>query len=227
MIKIQDELENLKHFSDKDFSFQIQDMINSALAIMEDCFEINKSCYETCDGLQVLETYTKHKKKSKVALILEKYNSIQNLLQQCISEINHLQERLKQCARYLKEIQNKLIESNELVCFKCEGEGESVKTKYVRERDSSPQPYLERIPCKYCDGTGKIGIDSETKKEVSNFIQNAKSIHRRFELQKDTLTNYVKEYKIPLLEGYYEIENIFPEENSKKKKIQKPLSKYY
>ena len=44
MIKIQDELEKLKHFSDKDFAFQIQDMINSALAIMEDCFKINKIC---------------------------------------------------------------------------------------------------------------------------------------------------------------------------------------
>ena len=119
MIKIQDELEKLKHFSDKDFAFQIQDMINSALAIMEDCFKINKICYELCDGLQVLETCTKHKKKSKVALILVKYDSIQNLLQQCNSEINRLQERLKECARYLKEIHNKLTDSNDLVCFKC------------------------------------------------------------------------------------------------------------
>ena len=227
MLTIQDELEHLKHFSEKNFSFQIQDMINSALAIMEDCLEITKICYEMCDGLQVLETYTKHRKKSKVALILVKYDSIQNLLQQCNSEINHFKERLKESVRYLKEIQNKLIDSNELVCFKCEGEGESVKTKYVRERGSSPQPYIERIPCKYCDATGKIEIDSETKKELSNFIQNAKSIHRRFEVQKNTLTNYVKEYNIPSLEGYNETESIFPEEKSETKKIQKPLSTYY
>jgi len=227
MLKIQDELENLKHFSDKSFPFQIQDMINSTLAVIEDCLEINKICYEMCDGLQVLETFTKHKNKSKVGQILAKYDSIQNLLQQSNSEINHFQERLRECARFLKDIQNKLIESNELVCFKCEGEGESVKTKYVRERGSSPQPYLARIPCKYCDGTGKIEIDSETKKELSNFIQNAKPINRRFGLQKNTLTNYVKEYSIPLLEGYNEIETIFPEENSKTKKIQKPMSTYY
>ena len=227
MLTIQDELEKLKHFSEKDFAFQIQDLINSALAIMEDCLEINKKCYEMCDGLQVLETYTKHKKKNKVALILEKHSSIQKLLQQCNSEIYHFQERLKESARYLKEIQNKLIDSSELVCFKCEGAGECIKTKYVRERGSSPQPYQERVPCKYCNGTGKIEIKSETKKELSNLIQNAKPIQRRLQLQKGTLTNYVKEYKIPSLEGYYEIENIFPEENSDKKKIQKPLSKYY
>ena len=223
MLTIQDVLENLKHFSDISFPFQIQDIINSTLAVIEDCLEINKNCYEMCNGLQVLETYTKHKKKSKVALILVKYDSIQNLLQQCNSEINHFQEKVKQCASSLKEIQNKLIEFNELVCFKCEGEGESVKTKYIRERGSSPQPYMERIPCKYCDGTGKIQIDSETKKELSNFIQKAKPIHKRLQVQKNTLRNYIKEYEIPSLEGYYEIEGIFPEENSKTKKIQKPL----
>ena len=227
LLKIQEQLQKLKQFSDKDFAFQIQDMINSALAIMEDCFEFNKKCFEMCDGLQVLETYSKRMKKSKVALILEKYDSIQNLLQQCKSEIKHLQEKVTQCATLLKEMQNKLIESNELVCFKCEGEGESVKTKYVRERGTSPQPYIERIPCKYCDGNGKIEVDSETKKELSSFIQNAKSIHGRFDLQRKTLTNYVKEYKIPSLEGYYEIEDIFPEEKPDTKKNQKPLSTYY
>ena len=221
--RIQAELEKLKQFSEKEFTFQIQDKINSTLAIIEDCLEKNISCYEMCDGLQVLETYNKHKNKSKVEKILSKYNSIENLLKQCNFEINHFHKRLEECGSYLKQIQNVVIDSTELICYKCEGEGETVKTKYIRERGSSPQPYLEKIPCKYCNGTGKISLNHEIKKELSNFIQQAKPIHRRFELHKNTISDYVTEYKIPSLEGYDEIESIFPEEKNDGKTIQQQL----
>ena len=35
--KIEDELEQLKEFSEKDFPFQVQDMVNSTLALIDDC----------------------------------------------------------------------------------------------------------------------------------------------------------------------------------------------
>ena len=86
--KIQSELGNLKHFSDKDFPFQIQDKINSTLDVIENCLEKNKICYEMCDVLQIIETYNKHKNKSKVGLILRKYNSIRNLLKHNYEKIS-------------------------------------------------------------------------------------------------------------------------------------------
>jgi len=227
ILKIQDELKNLKQFSNKDFTFQIQDKINSTLAIIKDCLVENIICYEMFDELQVLETYNKHKNKSKVGLILRKYNSIKNLLNKCNLEINHFHNRLDEFGVYLKDIQNNLIESNELICHTCKGNGETIKTKYVRERGSSPQPYIKRIQCKNCNGTGKILLSPEIKNALLNFIQQAKPILRRFKVHKKTLSAYVMEYKIPSLEGYDKIESIFPEEDTGTKKIQKPLSTYY
>ncbi len=91
---LQDDFEKFREFSDNDFIFMIQDKINSTLAIVEDCLEIDNVCSEMCEALQILETYNKHKNKSKVGEILRKYSSIKNLLKQSGSEINNFHKRL-------------------------------------------------------------------------------------------------------------------------------------
>ena len=225
--RLQGDFEKLREFSKINFVFVIQDKINSTLAIVEDCLEINNVCFEMCGALQILETYNKHKNKSKVGQVLRKYGSTKNLLKQSSSEINSFHKRLLDCDQILKEIQNNLIESEYLVCEKCQGKGTTAKTKYARERGSPPQPILETKSCTTCKGTGKIVLDSETKQQLSDFIQHAKPIHKNFEIHKNTLNNYAIEYKTPSLQGYDEIENIFPEEKTKNKKTQQPLTKYY
>ena len=42
-----------------------------------------------------------------------------------------------------------------------------------------------------------------------------------------TLENYLSNYEIPSLEGYNEIESIFPEENPESKKAQQSLTEFF
>lgn len=224
--EIEDKLEKLKRFSENDYPFQIMDKVNSTLALLKDCCEKSKICYEMCTELQVLETYSKHKDKRKVRLVLEKYNSAEKLLQKCKLELEYFRKKLRQCEGYLKEIEDEVVRAENLVCNKCEGRGNLLKTKYVRERGSSPQPYTESITCDRCNGTGKILLDSELKKELSEFIQALKPIQTRFKIYQKTLENYLRAYEIPSLEGYDEIESIFPED-PESKKTQQSLSEFY
>ncbi len=225
--EIEGKLEKLKRFSENDYHFQIQDRVNSTLAIMDDCCERSRICYGMCSELQVLETYSKHQDKNKVRLVLEKHNSVENLLKESNSELDYFHKKLQQCEDYLKKIEDELIRPDELVCDKCKGRGNLLKTKYVRERGSSPQPYTESIKCNSCDGTGKILLDSELKKELSEFIQALKPIQIRFRVYEKTLENYLSDYEIPSLEGYNMIESIFPEEDPENKKTQQSLSEFY
>lgn len=41
------------------------------------------------------------------------------------------------------------------------------------------------------------------------------------------MIDYDKNYRIPSLDGYYEIENIFPEDPSDVKRVQQQLLDYY
>lgn len=224
--EIEDKLEKLKQFSENDYPFQIQDKVNSTLALLKDCCEKSRICYEMCNELQVLESYSEHKDKNKVRLVLEKHNSVENLLQESLSELKHFRKKLCHCGDYLKEIQDEYIRTEELVCNKCEGRGYLLKTKYVRERGSSPQPYTESITCDRCDGTGKTLLDSEPRKELSEFIQATKPIQTKFNIYIKTLENYLTNYEVPSLEGYNDIELIFPEENPESKKRQQALSEF-
>ena len=180
-----------------------------------------------CSELQVLETFSKHKDKKKVRFVLNKHDSVESLLKKSKAELKKFRNKLGQCGDYLEEIQDEVIRVEDLVCDKCEGRGNLLKTKYVRERGSSPQPYTESITCDRCDGTGKILLNSELKKELSEFIQALKPIQIRFRIYEKTLENYLSDYKIPSLEGYNEIEGIFPEEDPEIKKTQQSLSEFF
>ena len=70
-------------------------------------------------------------------------------------------------------------------------------------------------------------MNPEIKKELSKFIHHARALHKRFENHQKNISDYVKKYKIPSLEGYDEIESIFPKEQSDVKTVQQPLSEYY
>ncbi len=224
--EIEDKLEKLKRFSENDYPFQIMDKVNSTLALLKDCCEKSKICYEMCSELQVLETFSKHKDKKKVELVLKKHDSVESLLKKSKVELKNFRNKLGQCEDYLEEIQDEIVRAEDLVCDKCEGRGNLLKTKYVRERGSSPQPYTESITCDRCDGTGKILLDSELKKEISEFIQTLKPIQTRFKIYDNTLENYLSDYEIPFLDGYDEIEGIFPDD-PESKKTQQPLSEFY
>ena len=71
--KIEDELEKLKEFSEKDFPFQVQDKVNSILALIDDCSQKSGTCFKFYNELTVLETYSEHGDNKKVRLILEKW----------------------------------------------------------------------------------------------------------------------------------------------------------
>lgn len=225
--EIQDKLEILQLFSDRGFSFQAQDEIESTLATIKDCYERFLTCLELCKKLHILGTCNQHKNKNAIRLILSRYKSIRNLLKQSIEEVNNLDRRLEDCDSYLKKIQTDLIESRELICHKCEGVGRIFKNKYVRERGSSPQPFLQIFPCEYCNGSGKIVLNSGIKAELSKFIHHSNSLVEMFEKSKSRISNFLGEYKIPSLEGYNEIERIFPEDRLDVKAVQQQLSKYY
>ena len=137
---VKDDFEKIRLFSEKVFVFQVQDKVNSVLALLEDCFKANTLCSELCDNLQVLETYDKHKGKAKVRSVLVKFGSVEGLLKQCSSRIESFGEKLDETKIMLQEIQT-VIDSDELVCFKCQGKGYTNKTNYVRERGQPPQPY--------------------------------------------------------------------------------------
>jgi hypothetical protein len=224
--KIEDELEKLKQFSENDYPFQVQDMVNSTLGLIDDCSQKSRICYNFYYELTVLETYTKHGDKKKVRLVLEKHGSVEKLLRESNSELKDFHKKLRQCRDYLKEI-DEVISRDELVCDKCKGRGNLLKTRYVRERGSSPQPYTESIPCDRCDGKGKIRLDSELKRELLDFIQRIKPIKMRLKIYIITLQNYLRTCEIPSLDGYDEIEAIFPEEDPKSKKTQQPLSEFF
>ena len=54
--KIENELERLKEFFENDFPFQVQDMVNSTLSLIDDCSKKCRVCYNFYDKLTVLET---------------------------------------------------------------------------------------------------------------------------------------------------------------------------
>ena len=225
--EIEDKLEKLKRFSENDYSFQVMDKINSTLELLKDCCKKSKLSYEMCSELQIFESYSEHKDKKKVRLVLEKHGSAESLLQNCKLELKHFGEKLQLCGDYLEEIEDRIVRAKDLVCDKCEGRGYFLKTKYVRERGSSPQPYTEQISCDRCDGSGKIVLGSEVKEEIAEFIQALKPIKARFGVYVKTLENYLSNYAIPSLEGYNEIESIFPKENPESKKAQQSLSDFF
>ena len=225
--KIEDELERLKEFSEKDFPFQVQDKVNSVLALANDCSQKSRICFNFFDELTILETYNEHGDKNRVRLVLEKYGSVENLLKESNSELKDFQKKLRLCKDYLKRIDDEIISRHDLVCDKCEGKGNLFKTRYIRERGSSPQPYTESIVCDRCDGKGKILLDSELKRKLLDFIQRLKPIQMDLKIYIITLENYLKNYKIPTLQGIDEIELIFPEDNPKTKKTQQPLSGFF
>lgn len=226
IIEFEEELEKLKRFSEGDYPFQIQDKVNSTLALIDDCCQKSRICHNLYSELTVLETFSKHKDKKKVRLILEKHDSVKNLLRKSKLELKDFRKKLRRCQDYLKEIEDELIKHNKLVCGKCEGRGNLLKTKYVRERGSSPQPYTESNSCVRCDGTGIILLDSELKGELSEFIHTLKSIQTRFKIYEKSLENYLANYEVPSLEGYNDIELIFLEENLESKKRQQALSEF-
>jgi hypothetical protein len=225
--KIEDELEKLKRFSENDYPFQVQDKINSTLALIDDCRQKSRICYDLYSDLIVLETFSEHGDKKKVHLVLDKHDSVENLLRESNSELKDFRKKLRQTRDYLKQIDDEVIRRVELVCSKCEGRGNLLKTRYIRERGSSPQSYTESISCDRCDGTGKIVLDSEQKRELLDFIQRLKPIQMRLKIYVKTLENYLINYEIPSLEGYNEIEPIFNEDDPKSKKIQQPLSEFF
>jgi hypothetical protein len=225
--KIEDELENLKSFSENDYPFQVQDMLNSILALTDDCSQKSRICSNFYDNLTIFETFSKHEDKKKVRLILERHDSVENLLKEANRELKEFRDKLRLCRDYLKEINDKVISRDELICEKCEGKGNLLKTRYVRERGSSPQPYTESIDCDRCDGKGKILLDSELKRQLLDFIQRIKPIKMKLELYVKTLENYLGNYEIPSLNGYDEIELIFPEDDPKNKKTQQSLSEFF
>jgi hypothetical protein len=223
---IENELEKLKKFSEKDFPFQVQDKINSVLALIDDCSKKSRICYNFYDELTILETYSENGDKKRVRLILDKYGSIENLLKESSSELKDFRKKLHLCKDYLKRIDHEIIRRYDLVCDKCEGKGNLHKTMYVRERGSSPQPYTESIVCDRCQGKGRIILDSELKRKLLDFIQRLKPIQMKLKIYIITLENYLKNYKIPTLQGINEIELIFPEDDPKSKKTQQPISEF-
>jgi hypothetical protein len=224
--KIEDELEKLKEFSEKDYPFQVQDKVNSTLALIDDCSQKSRVCFNFYDDLNVLETYSEHGDKKRVRLILEKHGSVENLLRDSNSELMDFRKKLHLCRDCLKKIDDEIIRRHDLGCDKCEGKGHLLKTRYVRERGSSPQPYTESIACDRCDGKGKILLDSELKRKLLDFIHRLKPIQMRLKIYIITLENYLRNYEIPSLEGYDEIELIFPEDDPKSKKTQQSLSEF-
>ena len=48
--KIEDELEKLKEFYEKDYPFQVQDKVNSILALIGDCSQKSRICYNFYDA---------------------------------------------------------------------------------------------------------------------------------------------------------------------------------
>lgn len=225
--EIEDSLGKLKRFSEKDYPFQVQDRVNSAIAMIGDCSDKSRLCYGLFCELQVLETYAEHRDKKKVRLIMDEHGSVKNLLQESRVELNGFSKELLHFDCYLKKIQDELISVDELVCEKCEGRGNLLKTRYVRERGSTPQPYTESFTCSSCDGSGKIFMDSEIKKQLSEFIQDSKVIQMKLRIYKKTLENYLSCYTVPSLQGYDDIEPIFPEEDPNRKKTQQSLSEFY
>ena len=225
--EIEDKLEKLKRFSEDDYPFQVMDKVNSTLELLKDCCKKSKLSYEMCSELQIFESYREHKDKKKVRLVLEKHGSAESLLQNCKLELKLFGEKLQLCGDYLEEIEDGVVKAKDLVCSKCEGRGYFLKTKYVRERGSSPQPFTEQIACDRCDGSGKIVLGSEVKEEIADFIQALKPIKARFGVHVKTLENYLSNYTIPSLEGYNEIESIFPKENPESKKKQQSLSEFF
>ncbi len=224
--KIETELEKLKEFSEKDFPFQVQDMVNSTLALIDDCSKKCRVCYNFYDKLTMLETYSEHEDKKRVRLILQKHGSVENLLKESNLVLKDFREKLLLCRGYLKKIDDEIIRRHDLVCDKCEGKGNLHKTRYVRERGSSPQPIIESILCDRCEGKGKILLDSELKRKLLDFIARLKPIQMKLKIYNITLENYLKNYKIPTLQGINEIEPIFPEDDPKTKKTQQPLTTY-
>jgi len=224
---IEEKLETLKRFYEKDYSFQIMDQLNSTLALLKDCCEKSRLCYELCSQLQILENYSEHKDKKKVRLILKNHYSVENLLKESKAELKNFLKKLEQCENYLEQIQEDVVRVEDLVCDKCEGRGYLVKTKYIRERGSPPQPYTKHITCRRCGGSGKIMLNSELKKELTEFLQDFKPIKIKFKVYVNTLENYLSNYEIPPLDGIDDIETIFPEENPNSKKRQQSLSDFY
>jgi hypothetical protein len=225
--KIEEELEKLRHFSENDYPFQVQDKVNSLLALIVDCSQKSRVCYDLYSELKVLETFSKHGGNKKVRLILEKHGSVENLLNESHSELKAFREKLLLCQDYVKRIDSEILRRDKLVCDKCEGKGNLLKTKYVRERGASPQPYTESIACDRFEGKGNIPLESETKRELLDFIQKLKPIKMKLQIYITTLENYLRNYEIPSLEGYEEIEAIFPEEDHKNKRTQQSLSKFF
>lgn len=225
--KIENELEKLKEFSEKDYPFQVQDMVNSVLALIDDCSQKSRVCYNFYNELTVLETYTEHGDKKRVQLVLEKHGSVENLLKESNSELKDFRKKLLLCRDYLKKIDDEIIRRHDLVCDKCEGRGNLLKRRYVRERGSPPQPYTESISCDRCYGKGKIILDSELKRKMLDFIHRLKPIKMKLKIYIITLENYLRTYEIPSLEGYDEIELIFPEDDPIIEKKQQPLSDFF
>ena len=79
--EIEDKLEKLKRFSENDYPFQVMDKVNSTLELLKDCCKKSKLSYEMCSELQIFESYSEHKDKKKVRLVLEKHGSAESLLQ--------------------------------------------------------------------------------------------------------------------------------------------------
>lgn len=224
--KIEDELDRLKEFSEKDFPFQVQDKVNSILALVDDCSEKSRVCFNFYDDLIILETYWEHGDKNRVRLVLKKHGSVENLLKISFSGLKDFRNQLRLCRDYVKKIDDEIIRHHDLVCLKCEGKGNLYKTRYVRERGSSPQPYTESITCDRCEGKGKILLDSELKRKLLDFVQRLKPIQMKLKIYTITLENYLKNYNIQTLQGIDEIEPIFPEDDPKNKKTQQSLTTY-
>ena len=225
--KINDKLETLRQFYEKDYPFQVQDFVNSVLALIDDCCQKSRTCYDKYNELTVLETYSEHRDKKRVRLILEKHGSVENLLKEFYSELKDFRKKMRQYQDYLKKIDDEIIRRHDLVCEKCEGRGNLLKTKYIRERGSSPQSYTESKSCDRCDGKGKILLDSELKRELLDFIYRLKPIQMQLKIYIISLENYLRKYETPSLEGYDEIEHIFPEDDTKNQKTQQPLSEFF
>jgi len=152
-----------------EISFQLATIMESALALADDCIQQAETCCKLHRKLKKLNESEQKGDLTSTMLILAKYGSKTKFIARITNATSEFDNKTESLETHAKEMK-KILQSRSFRCPKCHGRGNLSKWDYIRER-GTVQPILRTYSCENCDETGEIAISSAEESYLLLFLE--------------------------------------------------------
>lgn len=154
--------------------FHLITIMESALALADDCLKQMKLCCKLHSKLTKLNEAERKGDPTRMMLILAKYGSKTRFIDRIGNATVEFDKKLESLENHAKQME-RILEAKSCKCPKCHGRGSLSKWEYIRER-GTVQPILRSYPCDNCNETGEVAIPLEAESYLSFFLEMANKL---------------------------------------------------